>query len=1485
MKRLCGIFLLCFGLLTLVNCGSTGDGNNNDTKCATNADCGEGQRCVKRVCTTVPEINTAPEAKIKGDKQVRQLSTIKLDGSESFDVDGHTPLKFAWKFTDAPTGSKAELEGDDTDNVTFTADKAGKFVIELIVTDSKGKKSTPARHEIDVFGADQNEQPSANAGPDQVTGVGEKVQLDGSNSTDPEGDPLTYEWKFKASPDGSTAELSDPKAKTLEFTPDKPGKYIVELIVNDGLESSDPDTVSIEVLTDFKLEPKVAEIKPTEGYSGTTVELNITGSGFSKDAVVLFDGIALNPNDFKFVSDTNMTATVLLDKAAGDYKIEVRNPNKKVSDPAAMFKIKELPAPEFAAQDGMSPTVGITGAKYTITVKGTGFIKGATEDSSTQALFQLVPMPTSVVSDTELTFKLDLSQTLPGEYKVKLRNPGNRSSKEVTFTVLPSTGAPVLKVLNPPKGVKDSKFPFSVHGTGFIQGAEIIFNGKAIKSKRIRRDEVQADPELDLKALGLPEGKYKVWVRNADGKESNKEEFEIEGTDPTPRLDRILPFFVYLNDVNKLSIYGGSFRQGAKFFIGNTEISGKDLEFRSSSYMIATVDTTKGSWTAGDFQAYVQNANGKKSQTFKMTVTYRIPTISNITPSGWNNKCDTDVEIFGGNFTKDAIVKFGSTTYTTKSTTHKLTRVDDKNLKFNLKAKSLSTTTYKVSVENGPSAKSQPVDFRIVSATNIGKPTIRELRPAAGRAETKVSVLIYSTSSSTGKRFELGAVVTLNGKVQKTTCSGTSYCYSLTAELDLTGLKPGQAQVRVVNPCSTVGDPVPFLITEAPEPFISQIAPSYATAGEKATLVVRGVNFSQKAKLFVGGKEVAIVYKNDKEFSTKDKVDFTTAKAGTTVDVYVDNGNGKKTPPVKFSVLAKSAVPYITSLSAHDLERGKIHNGILVTGRGFTKTSEIYFNGDKIKVKYGSEFQLTADGLDLTKLKAGTYMLYVKDGTKESNQVPILAKPFPPPVINYTSPSTVFEGNASTTLYIYASEFCKLATKTTCTTNPKVVVLDPQGKDISSTYSFSRAYISSFSGWSYAYVYGTLNTSSMKPGLYKVFLELPTGERSNPAPINVKPVPPPTFDRISPTTVYNGTRVSNFYIYATHFCPTSGTRCSTNPTVRILDDKKVDWGKQYNITYTYVSSTGTYAYMRGPLDTGPMKAGSYTIELEHPGTKRKSSPYSFTLLKTPSPKITYIFPYYATEGATRSYTLYGTNIGSGAYLRIGLNTLPLSGTSTSSRSFVFDAKTKKEGSNTITLYNANGDKSDPYTFMVAKKPGKVVIVRVTQPLYPGRNYTLYVYGLNWTSSSSPTMLLDGKTFKFSSRYCYPTSSTPYCRYYSFNTTGLKAGMHTMEYQSGTTKSAKYNFWIATPPAPVVSYISPTSTTHGTKLNITFQGSNFISGAYVKIGLKTFPLRYSSSSRVYLDNFDTKAYKKGDVLEFQVVNPDSQVSNKVKFTIK
>jgi hypothetical protein len=77
--------------------------------------------------------------------------------------------------------------------------------------------------------------PVAAAGSDQtITTANTSVALDGSASSDTNGDSLTYSWSLTSIPEGSAATLSEPAGSSPEFTPDINGNYIIELVVNDG---------------------------------------------------------------------------------------------------------------------------------------------------------------------------------------------------------------------------------------------------------------------------------------------------------------------------------------------------------------------------------------------------------------------------------------------------------------------------------------------------------------------------------------------------------------------------------------------------------------------------------------------------------------------------------------------------------------------------------------------------------------------------------------------------------------------------------------------------------------------------------------------------------------------------------------------------------------------------------------------------------------------------------------------------------------------------------------------------------------------------------------------------------------------------------------------------------------------------------------------------------------------------------------------------
>ncbi len=78
--------------------------------------------------------------------------------------------------------------------------------------------------------------PTANAGADQVVNTGAAVTLDGSGSSDPNGDAITFSWKQTL---GTAVSLSSTSASVVTFTAPANGTTLVfELTVSDGQSSS-----------------------------------------------------------------------------------------------------------------------------------------------------------------------------------------------------------------------------------------------------------------------------------------------------------------------------------------------------------------------------------------------------------------------------------------------------------------------------------------------------------------------------------------------------------------------------------------------------------------------------------------------------------------------------------------------------------------------------------------------------------------------------------------------------------------------------------------------------------------------------------------------------------------------------------------------------------------------------------------------------------------------------------------------------------------------------------------------------------------------------------------------------------------------------------------------------------------------------------------------------------------------------------------------
>ena len=156
-------------------------------------------------------------------------------------------LQYKWTLVSKPSASSAVLTFDTTIKPTFTLDAVGVYSVALIVNDGKAS-SLPSTVLVSALATPSsvNAAPFANAGLDQTVTIGAGVNLDGSLSSDPNGDSLSYVWSLTIKPANSTAQITAPTISKPQFIPDIAGIYEVSLVVSDGkLKSLNADKINI----------------------------------------------------------------------------------------------------------------------------------------------------------------------------------------------------------------------------------------------------------------------------------------------------------------------------------------------------------------------------------------------------------------------------------------------------------------------------------------------------------------------------------------------------------------------------------------------------------------------------------------------------------------------------------------------------------------------------------------------------------------------------------------------------------------------------------------------------------------------------------------------------------------------------------------------------------------------------------------------------------------------------------------------------------------------------------------------------------------------------------------------------------------------------------------------------------------------------------------------------------------------------------------
>ncbi len=121
-----------------------------------------------------------------------------------------------------------------------------------------------------------NIPPVADAGEDRSVHIADDMVLDGSGSTDINGDRLRFSWGFSEQPPDSTAWLNGADTLNPAFMVDVMGSYRVQLVVNDGEFDSEPDEVIVTTVN----APPLADAGPDQtAFVTDTAHLDGSASG------------------------------------------------------------------------------------------------------------------------------------------------------------------------------------------------------------------------------------------------------------------------------------------------------------------------------------------------------------------------------------------------------------------------------------------------------------------------------------------------------------------------------------------------------------------------------------------------------------------------------------------------------------------------------------------------------------------------------------------------------------------------------------------------------------------------------------------------------------------------------------------------------------------------------------------------------------------------------------------------------------------------------------------------------------------------------------------------------------------------------------------------------------------------------------------------------------------------------------------------------